>query len=180
MRTAVIALVLVTMALPAMAQSENFQIYFDDTYNQAAADCPGVGVLDTLYVVANNFNMWISAAEFAVSLPPQLQWIADMPNTPLAIGNTQSGVAYSWQLPQNGFAPFEATRILVSWNCDDCVGAQNSPVVVIPHPVTTHARVSRFPDNVLVDGIGMTSLVCATVPVEETSWGKLKALYNVD
>ena len=117
-----------------------------------------------------------------MQLPAELTWIGDMPNTPLAIGNTQAGVAYSWQLPQSGFTPYALCRILVAWNCDDCAGTTfpGGQVVVIPHPVTGFARVARYPDNVLVDGLGLTSLVCAQVPVEETSWGKLKALYDVE
>ena len=187
MRTAVIALVLVTMgALPVMAQTENFQVYFDDLYTQGAANCPGVGVIDTLYVVTNNLNMFFTAAEFSVQLPPELTWLADLPNTTLAIGNTQSGVAYSWQLPQNGFAPYELCKILVSWNCNDCAGtpAPGGAVVVNKNlanpPAVTSPRVARYPDNTLIDVIGMTSLVCAQVPVEETSWGKLKALYDLN
>jgi hypothetical protein len=187
MRTAVIALVLVTMgALPVMAQTENFQVYFDDNYTQASANCPGVGVVDTLYVVANNMNMWFSAAEFSVALPAQLTWFADMPNTPLAIGNTQSGVAYSWSLPQNGFAPYELCKMLVSWNCDDCAGVVSPGWTVVVNrnlanpPTVTNPRVTHYPDNVLIEVIGNTSLICAQVPVEDTSWGQLKALYNVD
>jgi hypothetical protein len=49
----------------------------------------------------------------------------------------------------------------------------NPPSVVSP-------RFVRYSDGALIDVIGMTSLVCAQVPVEETSWGKLKALYTVD
>jgi hypothetical protein len=186
MKTAVIALLLVTLALPAMAQGENFQVYFDDNYTQGAADCPGVGVLDTLYVVANNLNMFFTAAEFSVSLPAQLTWLADIPNTPLAIGNTQSGVAYSWTLPQNGFASYEICQILVTWNCDDCAGVVSPGWEVVVNrnlanpPAVTQPRVTRYPDIVLIDVIGNTSLICAQVPVEETSWGKLKALYDVD
>jgi len=172
--------------LPAMAQTENFQVYFDDLYQEGAADCPGMGVLDTLYVVANNLNEFFTAAEFSVQLPAELLWVADLPNTPLAIGNTQSGVAYSWSLPQDGFAPYELTRMLVTWNCNDCSGipSPGGQVVVTKNlanpPAVLNPRFARHPDDVLIDVIGMTSLVCAQVPVEETSWGRVKALYNVD
>lgn len=186
MKKAVIALLLVTMGvLPVLAQTENFQVYFDDNYTQATAECPAAPpgtVLDTLYVVANNFNMWVSAGELSVQYPAELAWIADIPNTPLAIGSTPTGVAYSWTLPQSAFGPFEVCKVLVSWMCNDCAGTAfpGGQVIVQPHPQTGFARLVRYPDNVVVDGIGLTSLVCAQVPVEETTWGRLKALFETE
>ena len=71
-------------------------------------------------------------------------------------------------------------EVLVTWMCDACVGNENAELVVNPYFNQTDVQATRWPDNVLFTAIGMTSLVCATVPTEETSWGKVKALYSVD
>lgn len=182
MRLAVITMILVALAaMPLMAQTPNVQVFFDNGYSQAEKPCPpgtpGT-VMDTLYVVAQNFNMFINAMEFQVSLPPQLSWVADIPTTSIAIGNTQTGVAYTWSLPQDGFVPFEVLTMLVFWQCNSCLNNQNAPIVVQGHPVSGLVRASRWPDNVLVNGVGQTSLICSTVPVEETTWGQVKSLYG--
>lgn len=165
-------------AYSATAQTPHVVVFFDENWTQTTGVCQGVGTLDNLYVVAVNFNMFINAIEYGVSYPPSLTWIADIPNTPLVIGNTPSGVATTWQLPQNGFDPLGVMEVLVSWNCDACGSNANDPIVVGPHPVTGFLRATRYPDNALVDGVGLTSLVCPVVPVEEKTWGGVKALYN--
>ncbi len=159
------------------AQVPNVQVYFDDIAH-TAKNCAGVGVMDTLLVVANNFNMWMNAIEYSIQYPPSLTWVADLSPSPLNIGNTPSGVATSFPQPVNAFNPAVVMQVLVMWNCDVCGGTPDA-VVVQPHPQTGFVRASRWPDNALVAGVGMTSLVCpGVVPVEETTWGQVKALYN--
>ena len=165
-------------AYAATAQTPHVVVFFDENYTQTTAVCGGNGVTGTLYVVAVNFNMWISAIEYAVNYPPSILWLADIPKTPLNIGVTPGGVASSWGLPQNGFAPLGVMDVLFSWQCDDCSTSPNDPIVVATHPQTGHIRAARYPDNVLVDGVGLTSLVCPVVPVEDKTWGGVKALYD--
>jgi len=182
MRIIVIGLVLMAMAsAPVLAQTPIVQVYFDDQFT-AASDCPPgpIGtVVDTLYVYAQNFNMFMSAIDFSVSYPPQVSWLADTPmNNGLMVGNTPGGAAIAWSLPQNGFAPVQVCRVLVTWQCDACIGNEDAEIVVGPYFNQTEVRATRWPDNVLFTAIGMRSLICATVPVESTSWGKVKALYQ--
>lgn len=166
-------------AYTATAQTPHVVVFFDEeAWTQTTEVCQGNGVFDTLSVVAVNFNMWISAIEYAVNYPPSTQWIADLPVTPLNIGSTPGGVASTWNLPQNGFAPLGVMNVLVMWTCDDCYTSANDPIIVSPHPLTGFIRAARYPDNVLVDGVGLTSLVCPVVPVEEKTWGGVKALYD--
>jgi hypothetical protein len=166
-------------AYSASAQTPHVVVFFDeDFWTQTTEVCQGIGTLDTLSVVAVGWNMFISAIEYSVSYPPSLIWLADLPVTQLNIGTTPSGVATTWGLPQNGFEPLGIMNVLVSWNCDDCTGYQNDPIVVGPHPLTGFLRVARYPDNELIEGVGLTSLVCPVVPVEEQTWGGVKALYD--
>jgi hypothetical protein len=54
--TLVCALLIVT-AVAVSAQTPYIAVYFNSGYSQEAKDCPGVGVLDTWYVAAVNFNV---------------------------------------------------------------------------------------------------------------------------
>jgi len=166
-------------AYAASAQTPHVVVFFDEGYwTQTTSDCGGIGTLDTLSVVAVGWNMFINAIEYSVSYPPSITWLADIPVTPLNIGNTSSGVATSWSLPQNGFDPLGIMNVLVVWNCDVCSTHENDPIVVGPHPLTGYLRATRYPDNALIEGVGLTSLICPIVPVEEKTWGGVKALYD--
>lgn len=180
MRSVVIALLVVAVAVPAAAQTPCLMAYFDGNFTQGAEDCPAapVGtVLDTLYIVALNFNTFLKAIEFSVELPPELTYQAEVPVS-LAFGNTQTGLALALPQPFDAFGPTELVRILFLWNCDNCGGHEDAQIIVQPHPGTGYLRAVRWPDDVLIDAVGMTSLVCQTVPVEDTTWGQLKALYS--
>jgi hypothetical protein len=166
-------------AYTASAQTPHVVVFFDeDAWTQTTEVCQGNGVFDTLSVVAVNFNMFINAIEYAVNYPPSTVWIADLPVTPLNIGTTAGGVASSWSLPQNGFVPLGVMNVLIQWQCDDCGTSPNDPIIVAPNPLTGFIRATRYPDNFLVEGVGLTSLVCPVVPVEEKTWGGVKALYD--
>jgi hypothetical protein len=160
----------------------NVQVYFTSEWGThgitAIEECPGVGVLDTVYVVASNFNMWMSAAEYMVEYPPEVIHLAD--NTGgIDIGASDTGIATSWPLPQNAFVPFAVNAVTIMYNCVGCPRT-DIPINVVPNPASISGQVQavRWPDNSLITAVGMLSLICPTVPVEETSWGKIKALYE--
>jgi len=164
----------------AQAQVKNVQVYFDANLTQTSQGC-GTG-LQTLHVVAQGFGMWLAAIQYQVNFPAEVTWVADIadPNR-LDIGTSVAGIASAWTIPQNAFSSVKILDILVQWDpACTCTGASPKPIVVGPHPQTGDIRAVRWPDNVLFTGIvGMTALVCpGAVPVEETSWGKVKALYN--
>jgi hypothetical protein len=51
--------------------------------------------------------------------------------------------------------------------------------MVAPHEYFGSIRAVRWPDYDIVEMVGMTSIVCRTpVEVEETTWGRVKALYR--
>ena len=171
----------IAMTSAAFAQTPYFQLYFDEGLQEASADCPGPGVLDTLYIAAHNFDMWISAAEFQVDYPVQLTWLGEVAiGSDLVIGQSFAGVAISYPLPRPCFPSTILMRVTVMWSCDDCVGipAPGAEVVINEWPGEASPQAVNWQTEVAVDGVGMTSLVCAQVPVEETSWGKIKSLYH--
>jgi hypothetical protein len=159
----------------------NVQVFFDEYFGQTSlegcpADAPGT-VTGTLYVVASNFNMWISAIEYSIDFPPQIIFGGDDTGG-LNIGSSPAGLATSWPFPINGYSPVLVNKVTIIYNCQLCFEGMDIPITVIPHLLTGYVRAVRWPDNTLVNGVGMKSLICPTVPAEETTWGNIKALYN--
>lgn len=177
---------LLVMALGATivsAQVPNMQVYFTSdwgTYGATSLEtCPGP-VLGTLYVVASNFDMWMIGAEYQVLYPPEITWIADDTGTgSISIGSSPVGIATTWPTPQNAFVPFAVNTVTVLYNCTGCP-RNDIPIDVVPNPSAISGQVQavRWPDTALIYAVGMESLICPTVPVEETTWGSIKALYE--
>jgi hypothetical protein len=164
----------------------NVGVYFTSdwgTYGHTALpecppDPPGT-VFDSLYVVANNFNMWMIGAEYQVLYPPQIIWLAD--NTGgINIGASPTGIATTWPIPQNAFVPFAVNKVYFIYNCQLCYEGVNAPIVVVANPASISGQVQAvsWPGILVTFGIGMTSLICPTIPVEETTWGNIKAMYQ--
>jgi len=179
-------LFIITMVLlcaPAQAQVPYVQVYFDPYMTQQSGYCPGVGVVDTLYVGAINFNMWMNTIDFRIEYPPgnTLVWAGDVYDAPLHLGDSPTGVTITWQIPRNAFQPLVVLRPVVLWLCNYC--GENSDhydvlVRVHPHPGKTTIEAVRWPDYAIVQGFGLTSIICPILSSEETTWGKVKALYR--
>jgi hypothetical protein len=173
--TAVIAAV--TMATGVEAQTPYVGVFFDTDFTRMDKFCPAGGGLDSAFVVANNFNAFISGIEYAINYPVSMTWLSDYDTPPVTIGSTPTGISEGFALPQNGFFPIVVAKILFFWNCDGCT-VTDDPVIVAPHPISGFVRATDFPNYDFVYAVGMTSLVCASVPTEETSWGRIKSLYE--
>ena len=167
----------------ASAQTPTVSIYFDEYYSFPRGElCQGVGVFDTLWVVAEGFNAWISAIEYAINFSDMsgvMIWVADLPVALLNIGSTPQGVATTWLRPQNGFAPLLVMQVLVQWACDDCYAATNRYLSLGWHPQTGYVRAVRYPDRAFIEATGLASTICAAgFPIETATWGAVKALYG--
>lgn len=127
-----------------------------------------------------NFNDWISAIEFSVDYTPvsAFTWLADVASTPLVIGNTLTGIALTWQIPQSGFSPLLVVQSLIAWNCDDCAGFPDQILEVKPHPQTGFVRAVQYPDRTFIDAVGLSAAICVSVPTKTATWGAVKALYG--
>lgn len=170
-------LLLALFIAPASAQTGYVAVYFDENLTIEQMNCPGAGIPQTLTIAMVNWNMFIMGVQFQVQYPPELIWLADFNLQPVTAGTTPTGFAQGWAIPQNGFGPIKVCNVLAQWNCTDC-SSTNSPIKVQAHPLLGPVAATQWPDANLVNGIGLTALVCATVPTEETTWGQVKALYN--
>lgn len=179
-----LALVIVAVAMVgavnASAQSTPFiAVYFDNYYTQQQTVCKGLGVADTFYVVARNFPYYLTGAEYQVEYPAGMNFVSDMSTGTVTIGQSPTGISIGFgNPPRNGFLPVLIEKVRVTWVCLNCSGIEEGEVRVVPHQATGKLGVTKYPDFAYVPGIGLTSLVCSSVPVEETTWGKVKALYN--
>jgi hypothetical protein len=172
------AITLLAFAAPMVsAQTPNVQMFFDGGYGSQTYTC-SVGQFGQGYVVAKNFNMFLVGIEYAIDYPAGITWIGETYASDLQIGNTKladGGISQVFSLPQNGFFPILLAT--VTFRCDAC--NPDTPLAVVPNPVSGYLRATRYPDNAFVYGIGMTSIFCPTnVPVENTTWGGVKALYD--
>jgi hypothetical protein len=177
-----VALALGVFTTPSSAQVPNIQVYFDDSYTRTQVFCRGIGVLDRWNVVANNFNMIMSTIEFAITPPPAGAAYTGDKHRPgaLWLGVSPTGVTITYPQPLNAFEPVYVMRYQVVWLCDigDC-DWEYFPVHVIQHPGSGLLQAVEHDTFRIVQGVGMTSFVCAgTFPTEETTWGRVKALYR--
>jgi hypothetical protein len=179
--TVVFALVILTMvgATVASAQTPFIAVYFDQHPNfSLQKDCPGPGA-DELYVMLVNANAFVSGAEYMISYPGSMTYLADTNTPPVTVGNSPTGIALGFNLPQNGYFALLLHTVSIFWNCSDCT-ATNDPIEVLPSPFNPSGNIqfTDWPNYGLFDAIGLTSQVCATVATEETTWGQVKALYS--
>jgi len=176
----------------ASAQVPYVQAYFSVDPYTTDADCPGAlpgTVLQDLYVVAHNFNNFLISIEYSLSLPPHLLYLGFGSTAEIAIGDPVNGIApdfvpgvgLGWTYPQNAFAPLLISVIHTTWMCEFCADSGFGPgaVQVMPHGQTGSLAGVSWPAFEASLLVGMTSAVCPEpTPVEETSWGQIKALYE--
>ncbi|HEX5132505.1 MAG TPA: hypothetical protein VFX92_08465 [Candidatus Krumholzibacteria bacterium] len=184
-------------AVASMAQVPNVQVYFNgnpayNSYSDTQAFCESPGTAQDLYVVLQNWNMFVQGVDFSVDYPAALFAGGETaPVDALVIGSSNAtggtgGIAIAWNLPQNGFDPLLALTVHAIWtgSCDCNNGPQ--PLVVkgyhyaeIGNGGKADPTGVRWPDYAELSGVGLTSLVCpGTIATEETTWGGVKALYR--
>ena len=177
--------IIIAMAFPALlpipdafAQTPAVQMFFDEQFQVPAMECTGA-VLDTLYVVANGFDAQIVDIEYLIYLNVYLLWIADLIEpTYTATGTSVAGIVVSFPAPVDATGPFLIQRILFEWLCDGCPHDGIPYIQVRPHPISGKVQATRWPDLVKIEAAGMTNVLCGVIPVEETTWGQVKALYR--
>lgn len=164
----------------ADAQVPTIGVYFDEFGTVEQKDCPGDGQLDQVYFYLRNANEQVSGVQFRVLYGTYLGWLSDNLTTQVSIGDTPNGVAASWALPMNGFFPVNIGFANFVWDCPCCCSSTNDPVIVVPDANGGAAQVqyTNWPAFQIKPAIGLTALVCATVPTEDTTWGGIKALYD--
>lgn len=177
-----LVVIIIGISLPVVAQTPKIQVFYDPAMGPLHTNrvCQGVGVLQTLYVIALDFNTFLSGAEFQLEYPPELVWIADQAVPPVTLGSTPAGISMGWATPLNAFGPVVLCEPLVMWTCDFCPVFNLHKVNVKPHPLfgASNPRVTDWPDNDLIEANGVAAKVCFFIATEETTWGQIKEIYR--
>ena len=182
MKRIAIALLLLTFAATASAQVPTVGIYFNEELTWASRPCQGTGVLDTVYVGAKNFNMWVSTLEFRVQFGGlNMTPISEvMIGTALRLGTVYGpGTTITWPTPRFGWNSFIVEKIAVIWQCDDCATSSwDDAIDVVPHATTGNLEAVEYLTFQIVPASGIGAVACGLVATEETSWGRIKAMYK--
>ena len=175
--------VAISLSSLANAQHPRVRIYFDEGLNFTTANCPQapIGtVTQELYVVAENFDIWMNAIEYTISYPPQLIFLGDILEPgDLSIGNSQTGIAIAFPIPRNAFTKMVVQRVFALWMCSGCVHPNwDAPIDVYGYPPRGLIRAVEWPNLNVHVAWGIESIICWAMPVHETTWGGIKALYR--
>ena len=186
LRTLTLAFVLtVVLSSRASAQVPFFQV---EGYPQYFP-CGEPGTLLELTVVLHNVDFTVSAVDFSISYPSGMIWLADLPpdgyvnNEVITIGQSPTGIAVAWHscCMQNASAGLVVLRVLILWSAECNERCQYRVVGGYAPLGKTQPSVIRYPDFSEHQAVGMTSFFNRTrcsVPVEPTTWGKVKSLYR--
>jgi hypothetical protein len=171
--------VIIGASFNAKAQIPFVQVYFDKHGTSDTRFCPPEVTPDTLSVYAVNFNMWMSSIEYKINYGPAINHVDDIFEIRGTInGNSAWGLKKSFRDPVDASVPVRVQRAVVVWFCTDCAGFLDTPVEVVPHPDNVKVRAVRWPDDVFIEGVGMSSTICPwATPSRESTWGQVKSLY---
>ncbi len=182
-RSLLITLCCIVCASVASAQTPNVTVYFDEGLQNQWSMCPAapIGtVAQDLYVVANNLGIWMNGIEYQILYPLQLMFLGDhMVGDAISIGNSSVGIGIAFPTPRNAFTQAVVQTATVLWMCDNCGPEnKNTQITVVPYPGQPSIRAVEWPNLEIHIAVGMTSLICDWSPIQETTWGRVKALYQ--
>ena len=166
----------------SIAQVPYIQIYFDeDLQRTTELHCPLVAPgteSGFLYIAAHNFNIEMSSIEYRVNYPLELSFYQDLIDSSYQVaGDSQSGIVISFPSPLDAHQTVLLQRVMFGWMCAACETI-DIRTVVVPHPSSGKIRAISWPDSEEVEAVGMTAIVCPTVPANNSTWGHIKALYR--
>jgi hypothetical protein len=122
--------------------------------------------------------MLMRSIEYRVDYPVELLFFGDIVDSSYqVVGDSQDGIVIIFPTPLNAFETVVLQKAEFVWMCSACESIA-IPVVVVPHPSSGKIRAISWPDSEEVEAVGMTAIVCPTIPVESSTWGHIKALYR--
>jgi hypothetical protein len=178
----VLLLTVAVVCLPVMALSQDvgsIDIFSDAGLTSCNITVP-VGPFP-VYIAQTNVVDGTIAVQFRVEAPATFTNVGDIPSFPLALGNTTDGISISFGACKSG------TFLLVTTNYVAAATAACELMTIMPptnSPSTDKVKFQTCADQqVLKDQAGQARVnpdaTCmCNVPVEETTWGGIKALYK--
>lgn len=180
----------VAFAPAALAQVPNVALYTDKAFQEREIEgCPEEppgAILDTLYVVASGFNMAMASIEYRIDLSPQLWFSGDIVPAGVAEGFSIDGIRISFATPADATGQLLVQKIEFIYGCQGCrdykhpISIMDVPLRVLPHPESGKIQAFRWPDMAAVEAVGLPAILCPRigVPIEGSTWGAIKSLYQ--
>lgn len=163
----------------AAAQVPIVQVYLDSELLTIHRDCPPFGTPDTLYVAASNFIQPILDIEYRVETYGNFALLGDFfPNGSSGLGTSGTGIRVAFGGPIDASGTVLVQSIVGGWFCNDDCGGGPLFITVQPHPESGKIQGTAWPDLTKIEATGGVNFLCGTVPVEPSTWGRIKALYR--
>jgi hypothetical protein len=179
-RIVLVSIALLAIATSVFAQAGAVMLWGDAGFTTCNVVNP-VG-LATVYMTHEG-HPGATAIQFALSDDTGvLAWVADQNQFPLALGNTQTGYATTYGGCVAGQIHIVNVLYTVAGAPAACTG-----ITVVPDPAALTgeieavncSQVKVFPNASFLSFNEDGSCVCGEItPVEESSWGRVKALYQ--
>ena len=134
----------------AVAGTPTVNIYFDEALTVQSVDRLSPGQ-HTLYVVAENFDAYLTAIEYKIDYPAGMTWMRDVDLPVVKIGATPDGIAQAWGTPIDAFAPVVIAKAVVRW---EPANESRGVLAVKPHPKTGFIRATAAPDHRIIQAKG--------------------------
>ncbi|MEJ2722244.1 MAG: T9SS type A sorting domain-containing protein [bacterium] len=135
------------VASAAVGGTPTVGVYFDEALTVRSVDRLSPGQ-HTLYVVAEDFDAYLTAIEYQIDYPAGMTWVKDLDLPVIRIGATPDGIAQAWPTPIDAFSPVVIAKALVRW--EPGTGSRGD-VTVKPHPGTGFIRATAAPDHHFIE-----------------------------
>ncbi len=160
------------------AQVPIVQVYLDGELETIHRECPPTATLDTLYVVASGFITPIIDIEYRIDTFGNFGILQDFfPTGFTNEGFSGDGIRVSFGSSKDASGKLLVQRIWGAWFCASC-GGSAAYIIVQPHPISGKVQGTGWPDLTKIEATGGFNNLCVVLPVESSTWGRIKALYR--
>ena len=164
----------------AQAQAPTVQVYLNENLTQIHrhGNCPPFATIDTVYVVASGFSSPITDIEYRIDAYANFEFaVEQFPSGFSGLGLTAEGVKVSFGAAIDASDKVVVETIIGLWYCE--CGAPGFPYIeVLPHPASGKIQATRYPDTAKIEAVGGYNSLCGVLPTEQSTWGRVKALYR--
>ncbi|HSG27094.1 MAG TPA: hypothetical protein VLA34_01350 [Candidatus Krumholzibacterium sp.] len=177
-----IVIIALAFLIPAsVAATPTLNFYFADHPGPKAIDIPGPMAELDAFIFGEGLDCYFTGCEFAVTYPAGVFPIEEEYFGNLSMGNTTGGLSLTFWPPLDGWTPgynaMARVRLLFTGDCNTL--GRDLRIEIGPHPISGELRGTCWPDNVLFDITGTTSILCPeAIANGSESWGVVKSLYK--
>ncbi len=182
LRLSVLIFVLGTaLSSPAAASTPTIATYYDANGSQIK-NCDGSTEFSDVHIVALNINAWVSAFRYKIEYPPPFIYLDEHSffSDPVIGGTSDTGIEISYPSPVYFGESQLIHRAGVIWVCGPGCLIANVYIAPVPFPGLTEIEVDvvQGETTTTLSMSASAAVLCPALPVQEQTWGKIKALYR--